>query len=169
MFSLPKATGFGINIPAHPEIWKYMRHMTIRLATSSLVLAISLLAGSIASAQAPVQISVELAGFFYGVDDATGASIEIQPDRDGFVGTFFDAQGNSQKFEADRNGETAEAVLDMDGRAVLLRVVPLPFGADVTIVPFDAAGNLVIGEGRQLNFVRAGLSLPKPGKETSIT
>ena len=85
-----------------------------------------------------------LSGFYYGVKDATGASIEIRPDAEGFLGTFFDAQGNSQAFEADRAGEIAEAVLDMDGRTVLMRMAPLPYGAEVTIIPFDAAGNLVI-------------------------
>lgn len=135
--------------------------MVIRDLTASLVLAVFLLLLG-----APDRaLAQELSGHFYGVDDAVGASIEIRPDPKGFVGTFFDARGNSQDFKADRNGETAEAVLDMDGRTVLMRVVPLPYGADVTLVPFDAAGNLDIQAGRRLNFVRTGLTLPRPGPD----
>ena len=106
-----------------------------------------------------------LSGFYYGVEDATGASIEIRPDPGGFLGTFFDAQGNSQAFEADRAGDISEAVLDMDGRTVLMRMVPLPYGAEVTIIPFDEEGNLIIEAGRLLNFVRTGLELPRPGAD----
>lgn len=137
-----------------------MRHMAIRVLCARIVVAVLLLLGKLAPAGAD-----ELSGLFYGVDDASGASIEIRPDPKGFVGTFFDARGNSQEFKADRNGDAAEAVLDMDGRAVLMRAVPLPYGAEVTLVPFDKAGNLLIQEGRRLSFVRKDLSLPQPGPD----
>ena len=107
----------------------------------------------------------ELNGRYYGVEDAVGASIEIAPDSGGYRGTFFDARGKSQKFKADRLGDIAEAVLDMGGRTVLMRIAPLPFGADVSIVPFDAGGNLITSAGRQLSFVRVGLELPTPGPD----
>lgn len=134
--------------------------MAMRYLPARLVLTVFLLCCAAAPAAA-----AELSGMFYGVDDATGASVEIRPDPKGYLGTFFDAYGNSQEFAADRNGDDAEAVLDMDGRAVLMQVTPLPYGAEVTIVPFDDAGNLVIAAGRRLSFVRAGLSLPQPGPE----
>ena len=134
--------------------------MGFGLAAARLVTTLIVLLGSGAAAAAE-----ELSGFYYGVADATGASIEIRPDSEGFLGTFFDAQGNSQAFEADRAGDIAEAVLDMDGRTVLMRMVPLPYGAEVTIIPFDAAGNLVIAAGRTLGFVRSGLTLPRPGPD----
>ena len=41
----------------------------------------------------------------------------------------------------------------------------MPYGAEVTIIPFDAEGNLVIAAGRALNFVRTGLILPQPGAD----
>ncbi len=132
--------------------------MGLRLATARLAFIVMVLFGSGATA-----LAEELSGFYYGVEDATGASIEIRPDAKGFQGTFFDARGNSQEFEADRAGDTAEAVLDMDGRTVLMRMVPLPYGAEVAIIPVDEAGNLMIRVGRILNFVRTGLNLPQPG------
>jgi len=134
--------------------------MIIRDLPAALVLGVFLLLGVAPGAHAEA-----LTGKFYGVDAAAGASIEMRPDKGGFTGTFFDAKGNSQDFKADNNGGTAEAVLGMDGGTVLMRVVPLPFGAEVTLVPFDANGNLVLQRGSRLNFVRAGLSLPQPGTD----
>lgn len=105
-----------------------------------------------------------LNGTYFGIDDAEGASITIAPDAEGFQGTFFDAIGNSQNFEADRTGDTAEALLDMDGRTILMRMVPLPFGAEVAITPFDAEGRLILEASRLLSFVRQGTDLPQlPG------
>jgi hypothetical protein len=106
-----------------------------------------------------------LSGKYIGIDDASGASIDIRPYAKGFKGTFFDARGNSQRFKADRTGDIAEAILKMDQRTVLMRIAPLPYGAEVTIIPYDQAGNLSIQEGRILNFVRSGLSLPKQGAD----
>jgi len=134
--------------------------MANRLAPARLLLVLALMLGWATAGQAE-----ELEGYYYGVEDAAGASIELRPDPEGYLGTFFDAAGNSQAFEADRNGDAAEAVLDMDGRTVLLRVTPLPYGAEVTLVPFDEAGNLVLAAGRQLSFVRTGLTLPQPGPD----
>ncbi|MEM7059721.1 MAG: hypothetical protein AAF557_19215 [Pseudomonadota bacterium] len=102
-----------------------------------------------------------LNGLYFGVDDAAGASIRIEPDPQGFMGTFFDRHGNSQNFEADRVEDSAEAVLDMDGQTVLLRVAPLPFGAQVSLVPFNAQGNLELEFARSLNFVKEGVQLPE--------
>ncbi len=134
--------------------------MGLGLAAARLVITLmALLASGVAA------VAEDLSGFYYGVEDATGASIEIRPDAQGFLGTFFDSFGNSQEFEADRSGDVAEAVLDMDGRTVLMRMVPLPYGAEVAIIPFDDEGNLVIEVGRVLNFVRTGLSLPRPGAD----
>jgi hypothetical protein len=134
--------------------------MGLGLAAARLVITLMVLLGSGVAA-----VAEGLSGFYYGVEDAAGASIEIRPDSEGFQGIFFDAQGNSQVFEADRTGDIAEAVLDMDGRTVLMRMVPLPYGAEVAIIPFDEEGNLVIEVGRILNFVRTGLSLPGPGAD----
>jgi hypothetical protein len=134
--------------------------MDIRFAAATLAIGLLVLLGIIAPAAAE-----DLSGHYYGVEDATGASIEIQPDSNGFNGTFFDANGKSQKFAADRSGEIAEAVLDMDGRVVLMRMAPLPYGAEVAIIPFDAAGKLEMGSSRIINFVRAGLNLPAPGAD----
>lgn len=103
-----------------------------------------------------------LTGRYLGIEDASGAQIDIRPDSEGFIGTFYDAAGRSQRFEADRDGDTAEAVLDMDGRTVLMRMAPLPFGAEVAIIPYDAQGRLIVEAGRVLGFVREGVALPKP-------
>lgn len=109
----------------------------------------------------PAKAQETLDGRYFGVDEAAGAAIEIAPDSEGFSGTFFDAAGNSQSFEADKVNDAAEAVLDMDGRTVLMRMAPLPFGAQVSIVPFDENGQLIIAASRSLGFVREGIRLPE--------
>lgn len=116
---------------------------------------------------APRAASAEpLSGIYYGVDEAAGASILIEPNADGYQGTFFDARGARQTFKGDRlEGDVAEAVLDMDERTVLMRAVPLPFGIQVTLVPFDKEGRLLTDAGRVLYFVRRDLELPKPGPD----
>ncbi len=107
----------------------------------------------------------ELSGTYYGVEGAAGATIEIVPRGGGFDGSFRDAGGRKQAFRADRAGESAEAVLDMDGRTVLVRIEPLPFGANVAIIPILAGGQLDIAAGRVETFVRSDLELPTPGPD----
>ncbi len=103
-----------------------------------------------------------LSGVFYGIEEADGASIVIEPARDGYKGTFVDRQGNSQKFKGDRlEGDAAELVLDLDGRTVLVRAEPLPFGIEATVVPVAKNGKLLVAESRVLYFVRRGLEVPK--------
>ena len=102
-----------------------------------------------------------LGGTYLGVDDAQGARIRISPDPGGFSGTFYDPQGRSQSFQADRVEDMAEAVLDMDGQTVLMRIAPLPFGAQVAIVPFRRDGTLAVELSRSLGFVREGVKLPE--------
>jgi hypothetical protein len=102
-----------------------------------------------------------LNGTYLGVDDATGARIRISPDAGGYSGTFYDARGRSQPFQADSVENAAEAVLDMDGQTVLMRMAPQPFGALVSIVPFRADGTLAFEFSRALGFVREGVKLPE--------
>ncbi|MDT8345860.1 MAG: hypothetical protein RQ752_15645 [Thermohalobaculum sp.] len=123
----------------------------------ALVVALAILAG-----QGLARAQDVLDGRYTGISEAAGAAIEIAPDADGFRGVFFDARGLSQKFAADRVGDTAEAVLDMDGRTVLMRMSPLPFGAEVALVPFAADGTLDIGGSRIVAFVREGTDVPQP-------
>ena len=93
-----------------------------------------------------VMAADELNGTYLGIDDARGASIQNRSGRRcGFRGTFYDSSGNSQRFSADRTDDTAEAVLGMDGRTILLRMVPLPFGAEVAIIPFDNQWQTAVG------------------------
>ncbi|MEL6475903.1 MAG: hypothetical protein AAFR17_01140 [Pseudomonadota bacterium] len=103
-----------------------------------------------------------LSGSYRGALEAEGARIEIAPDSDGFRGTFFDRAGRSQDFAADKVGVLAEAVLDMGGQTVLMRMDPKPYGADVALIPLDAQGQLVFAGARFLTFLRPGLDLPKP-------
>ncbi len=118
-------------------------------------LLVPILAGTAAAAQDTLD------GTYLGIDEAAGARIEIAPDSEGFAGTFEDAQGRSQSFKADRVDDAAEAVLDMDGQTVLMRVAPLPFGAQVSIVPVRPDGTLAIEYSRALAFVRRGVDLPE--------
>ena len=82
--------------------------------------AIALLAGAMILATLGNASAEALKGRYYGVDEATGAAIEIKPDSGGYEGAFFDPKGKRQKFKADRHGDVAETVLDMDGRTVLV-------------------------------------------------
>lgn len=127
------------------------------LLAASLALILLLLPASADAA--------ELSGSYYGVDEAAGASLTIQPADEGYRGTFYDPKGNSREFEAERNGDSAEAVLDMDQRRVVLLVDPVPFGAKVVLVPLDAEGKLNPQAGRLLDFVRGNLDLPKPDED----
>ncbi len=122
----------------------------------------SMAAGTIWLSLAGIAMAQEgLSGRYFGIDDAAGASISINPDSGGYSGTFFDSRGASQSFEADRDGDAAEAVLDMDGRTVLMRMAPLPFGAEVAIIPFNAQGQLLMDASRRLKFLRDGVKLPE--------
>ena len=102
-----------------------------------------------------------LNGTYLGFDDATGASIRIAPDAEGFSGSFHDAHGNAQAFQADRIEDTAEAVLDMGGQTVLIRIVPVPIGAIVSVIPFRADGTLAFEASRTLGFRRESVRLPE--------
>lgn len=103
----------------------------------------------------------KLEGRYIGIEDADGAAIEIAPDPDGYTGTFYDRHGGSQEFLADAIGEGAAAILDMDGRTVLMRMMPHPNGAQVTLVPVDATGKLLTGSATILGFLREGSKLPR--------
>jgi hypothetical protein len=122
-------------------------------------LVFALLAWLLATAVAAAQDTLD--GTYIGIDAAAGARIDIAPDPEGFTGTFEDPQGRSQGFQADRVGDAAEAVLDMDEQTVLMRVAPLPFGAQVSIVPLRPDGTLAIEFSRSLAFVRRGVELPE--------
>lgn len=111
---------------------------------------------------APVGADDRLNGRYVGIQDAEGAAIVIAPSGSGFTGTFYDPHGKRQNFQADNIGGAAEAVLDMDNRTVLMRMTPLPFGAEVALVPFSANGQLIIQDGRIVSFVREGLDVPEP-------
>lgn len=102
-----------------------------------------------------------LSGTYLGVKDAEGARIEIRPEEHGFSGTFHDARGRSQAFKADRIGQAAEAVLDMGGEPVLMQVSPMPYGAEVVLVPIEPSGELNAARGRVDSFVRPDLDVPE--------
>lgn len=129
--------------------------MLSRCIAASLLLALLALAPATAAA-------AELSGAYYGIDEAAGASLNIERAGEGYRGTFHDRHGNSQTFQAERKGESAETVLDMDGRRVMMLVDPLPYGAKVALVPLTADGRLDPGAGRLLDFVRQELELPEP-------
>jgi hypothetical protein len=118
-----------------------------------------LLATAVAEGVAAAQDTLD--GTYLGIDGAEGARIRISPDEGGFAGTFYDAQGNSQSFQADRVEDAAEAVLDMDGQTVLMRIAPLPYGAQVSIIPLRADGTMALEFSRALGFVRKGVELPE--------
>ena len=121
-----------------------------------ILVTICLIAPAVAGAQD------RLSGTYRGVKDAEGARLDIQPSEDGFSGTLYDARGNAQAFRADRIGETAEAIIDMGGGAVLMQVSPMPYGAEVAFVPVEPNGALNAARARVDSFVRPGLEVPEP-------
>lgn len=140
--------------------WK-MRDSTSRPCAATLVaLFVALVLFAPLSGEA-----AELSGSYYGVDEAAGASLTIQPAADGYSGTFYDPQGNSRAFEAAREGDSAETVLEMDGREVMMLVDPMPYGAKVVLAPIDAEGRINAAAGRLLDFVRGNLDLPEPPED----
>jgi hypothetical protein len=136
------------------------------VALLALLLATAVTGGIEAGFGASIGVGVAAAqdrldGTYLGIDDAAGARIRIAPDPGGFTGTFQDPQGRSQDFQADRVEDAAEAVLDMDGQTVLMRIAPLPFGAQVSIVPLRPDGSMAMEFSRSLGFVRQGVELPE--------
>lgn len=128
-----------------------MRRIKIFLAALASALAIA--TGS------PAQDRID--GRFLGANDATGAEIRIERDGERITGVFRDPGGRTQEFEAAWVEGGAEAVLDMDQRTVLMRVMPVPFGAEVLLVPLAGDGTLVADGARFLTFVREGLEMPE--------
>lgn len=141
--------------------------MVLRCIAASLFPAVpvAMLAVMLVLARPGAAGAAELSGSYYGVDEAAGATLQIAPAEGGYRGTFFDRHGNSQEFQAERDGDSAETVLDMDGRRVLMLVDPLPYGAKVALVPYSDDGRLEPGAGRLLDFVRDELELPDPGED----
>ncbi|MEM9146815.1 MAG: hypothetical protein AAGC57_11495 [Pseudomonadota bacterium] len=91
---------------------------------------------------------------------ARGKILDIAPDPGGFEGRYR-APGMDARFQADRRGDQAEAVLDINGRAILLQITPLPFGAEIAYIPFASDGTLVLDDAQLETFLRDGLSLPE--------
>jgi hypothetical protein len=120
---------------------------------------VALLAWLLATAVAAAQDALD--GTYLGIDDADGARIRISPDGGGFSGTFHDPTGNSREFQADKVDDAAEAVIEMDGQTVLMRIAPLPFGAQVSLIPLRADGSMALEFSRSLGFVRKGVRLPE--------
>lgn len=119
-----------------------------------IVVVMALIAG-------PMAAQDRLDGRYTGVEAAAGATLDIAPDAEGFRGTYRDATGKAQDFVADREGESALAVLDLDGGTVLMRVTPLPYGVEVALVPITQAGAVQLDQTRTESFLREGLSLPQ--------
>lgn len=138
-----------------------LRGFASGLLAASLIWAVLLLSVPARGAEA----AAALPGSYYGIDAAKGATLTVEAADAGLHGTFSDTHGNSQAFDAQPSGDGATAVLDMGGQQVLLLVVPLPFGAKVTLVPYNAEGKLNTAAGRMLDFVRSGLHLPEPDRD----
>lgn len=122
------------------------------LFTQGAVFVLFALAGA-------AEAQIVLDGRYLGMATAEGKILEITPDPGGFKGQFI-AKGTSQGFEADRRGDQAEAVLDLDGRTVLVQITPLPFGAELAYIPFAPDGSLQLDGAVLETFLREGLSVP---------
>ena len=133
-----------------------MTRLVVALLTWFLAAAVT---GAVAGGTAAAQDRLD--GTYLGIDEAEGARIRIAPDEGGFAGTFRDPKGNSRDFKADQVEDAAETVLDMDGQTVLMRIAPLPFGAQVSIVPLRPDGSMALEFSRSLGFVREGVKLPE--------
>jgi len=119
---------------------------------AALLAVVALLAGPAGAAP-----SVILKGRYTGTADAAGLSFRLAPDPGGFRGTWRGPSG-AQDLLADRVGDIAEAVIDWQGRAALLRIAPQPYGAEAVLIPFLPDGRLETGAGRVLPFLAEGVS-----------
>ena len=124
-----------------------------------LLILLMLVAAAVTGTDAAAQD--RLNGRYFGADDATGAIIDIRPSDEGYTGTFYDLNGKSEDFVAEAIGDAAETELFMDQRVVLMRIAPLPYGAQVSLVPYGPDGKLVLEAGRSLGFIREGVRLPE--------
>ncbi|MEO0820621.1 MAG: hypothetical protein AAF074_09380 [Pseudomonadota bacterium] len=104
-------------------------------------------------------------GRFYGIDDAAGAELRVRPSGDGYAGSLRDKEGNAREFTAEPEGAGIETVMEIDGRMTLLRIQPLPYGAEATIVPVAPDGRLLADQARIFAFVRTDIELPEPPKD----
>ncbi|MEM1343551.1 MAG: hypothetical protein AAGI34_03090 [Pseudomonadota bacterium] len=127
--------------------------------TRFIARALVILAFCVLFAQ-PVRAQIILEGRYLGQGPAAGAQLEIAPDPGGFEGRFIDAEGQAQEFLAERRGDLAIAVLDLGGQVVLMQAAPLPFGAEVALVPVDAEGARP-EDGQLLTFHREGVRNPE--------
>ena len=113
---------------------------------------------ALVAARAEATPGAILDGVYRGLGPAEGVEIAISTDPDGFTGVFTDTEGLEQRFLADRVGDIADAVLDMDGRVVLMQMVPRPWGAEVALLPLDGEGRIDREAGRLLEFLGPGIA-----------
>jgi len=132
----------------------------MRIARLSTIIA-GFILGLIALAPGAASAGSGLDGRYFGVDAAEGAMLEIAPEGTGFEGVFRDRRGRRAAFTADRRGESAQAIVEIGDGTVLIRVNPMPYGADVALIPFDGQGRLRMDEAEFLNLVREGLDVPR--------
>lgn len=101
-----------------------------------------------------------LGGGYFGIGNADGMRLVISQDAGGFSGTLSDASGTSQPFSADAVGDSAETVVDLNGRPAFLRISPVPVGATVAWTPIDPTGVMLAAETQVLAFLKDGTALP---------
>ncbi len=135
--------------------------MGAAISTATVTVLFVVLAVFLAThTSAPAQIVLD--GSYRGLDAASGSRLEIAPDPGGFRGTWQPAGAEAQRFEADRRGDQAEAVVTYRGRAHLMQITPLPYGAELALIPFNADGALELDGARLDTYLRAGISAPTP-------
>jgi len=132
-------------------------------ALSAILAAVALAALWTSPAPAQSVSPGTLEGRYLGIGPAEGAEIEIERGTGTVSGTFRDPAGRVQDFEAELTGEgVARAVLDLADGPAVMRIAPLPYGAEVVLVPVAGDGTIDAGATRILAFRRAGLDLPAP-------
>ncbi len=129
----------------------------------SAIATVALLSGLVLwLAAGPARAQIVLEGTYLGMGEAAGARLEIAPDPGGFRGSWRPAGGAAQSFEADRRGDQAETVVTLSGRAHLMQVTPLPWGAEVALIPFNQDGTLALDGARLAGYRREGVAAPEP-------
>ena len=137
-----------------------MTHLSV-LSTGRVIILLAVALVSAFWAAGPAQAQIVLDGRYLGLGEAAGSELRIAPDPGGFTGRFTPRGGPAQAFEADRTGDQADAVVRIDGQAHLMQVTPLPYGAEVALIPFAADGTLVFDGAALYTYLREGVEVPQ--------
>lgn len=134
------------------------RRRAIGRVVATVALALCLAVG----AARPVSAENALGGAYFGLDEADGWSLTLNPrEGGGFDGRLVDRGGAEYLFVAGGDSSVAEARVDVSGVRLFMRFSPRPAGLVSFWIPVNEADELNIDEARLYAFLREGVELPQ--------